>query len=184
MTERDDLAADLRRILRNDAWRMARLAEARALALPDWWLAAGFVRNAVWDHLHGGMSTPLNDIDLIYFDADDTRPERDDALGERLHRRSALPWSVKNQARMHHRQGHAPYESATHAMHFWVECETAVAVRLEANGELLLSAPLGLVSLMAGQLSHNPRHANPAVFHERVARKGWRQRWPMLKPVP
>lgn len=48
--------SDSERILawiRQDRWRMAALRQAREAALPDWWLAAGFVRNLVWDRLHG-----------------------------------------------------------------------------------------------------------------------------------
>ncbi|WP_110670747.1 nucleotidyltransferase family protein [Salinicola halophilus] len=182
MAAADDLAARLCGWLRSDAWRMARLAEARALALPDWWLAAGFVRNAVWDRLHGhAEATPLNDIDLIYCDPEAPGESRDRALSERLRTASGQPWSVKNQARMHQRHGHAPYDSATQAMRFWVECETAVAVRLEADGALTLSAPLGLDSLMAGRISHNPQHDDAAVFERRIAEKRWLERWPRLQ---
>jgi len=61
-----------------DPLRMEALAIARSLALPDWCLAAGFVRNLVWDKLHRfATPTVLNDIDLIYFDAEQTDPQRD-----------------------------------------------------------------------------------------------------------
>lgn len=39
------------------------------LKLPDGLIAAGFVRNLVWDHLHGKNATPLNDVDVIFYDA-------------------------------------------------------------------------------------------------------------------
>lgn len=177
MTQRDALIA----LVRRDTWRLARLREARTLGLSDWWLAAGFVRNAVWDHLHGYARTPLNDIDLIHFDAADTRAERDAQLEACLRELSSLPWSVKNQARMHQRHGHAPYASATHAMRFWVERETAVGVRLERDDELTLSAPLGVESLMAGRVTPNPHHAERAVFHRRLEGKRWLERWPHLE---
>ncbi len=168
-----------------DPLRMAALQQARELALPDAWLAAGFVRNCVWDRLHGyAQRTPFNDIDLIFHDPDDTREARDRALSEQLRAASGLPWSVKNQARMHQRHGHAPYASASDAMRYWVERETAVGVRLEASGALRLSAPLGLDSLLAGQLSHNPHHGDAAVFYQRIAAKGWRQQWPKLWVMP
>ena len=51
--------------LTNDPARMAALTIAAAQELPDWCLAAGFVRNLVWDKLHDfSSSTPLNDIDV------------------------------------------------------------------------------------------------------------------------
>ena len=46
-------AARLRALLLADARRPALLRAVAALALPDCWIAAGFVRNAVWDHLAG-----------------------------------------------------------------------------------------------------------------------------------
>ena len=41
------------RIIAEDAIAMEQLRAVRELALPDWCIAAGFVRNRVWDHLHG-----------------------------------------------------------------------------------------------------------------------------------
>ncbi|MDD2059113.1 nucleotidyltransferase family protein [Pseudomonas putida] len=75
----------------------------RSLHLPDCWIGAGFVRNAVWDYLHGRDSSPVStDVDVIWFDAKRCTPDQDDALEAIL--RDLDPnvmWSVKNQARMH-----------------------------------------------------------------------------------
>lgn len=38
---------------------------AAEYAISQWCLAAGFVRDLVWDRLHGFESSPLNDIELI-----------------------------------------------------------------------------------------------------------------------
>ncbi|WP_110654795.1 nucleotidyltransferase family protein [Salinicola halimionae] len=168
--------------IRADAWRMAALRKARSQGLPDWWLAAGFVRNLVWDRLHGyASSTPLNDIDLVYFE-----PANPHALIDREHEASLnhathLPWSVKNQARMHHRHGHAAYTSIEEALSVWVECETAVGVTLDDDERLRLLAPLGIESLMAGRVTSNPYHGDREVFRRRVSAKGWRHRWPRLE---
>jgi hypothetical protein len=182
--------------VRADVWRMEALRQARSLCLPDWCLAAGFVRNLVWDRLHGySPSTPLNDIDLIYFDpayfdSDYFDPDYFDSVqvGKRvdreherhLERASALPWSVKNQARMHERHGHRPYESIEEALSVWVERETAVGVTLGDDDCLRLIAPFGVASLLAGRVTHNPRHGDREVFRHRVAAKGWQRRWPKL----
>lgn len=48
MTE-DDLA----RLVRGDDWMMRVLRAADMVALPDLWIGAGFLRNAVWDWLSG-----------------------------------------------------------------------------------------------------------------------------------
>ena len=172
--------------IRVDAWRMEALRQARALDLPDWWLAAGFVRNLVWDRLHGySPSTPLNDVDLVYFDPayfDSVHAGKraDRKYEQRLQRASAPPWSVKNQARMHERHGHRPYESIEAALSVWVERETAVGVTLGDDDRLRLIAPFGVASLLAGRVTHNPGHGDREVFRHRVAAKGWQRRWPKL----
>ena len=57
---------------------MEQLRAVRSLALPDWCIAAGFLRNRVWDHLHGiAPARPPVDIDVIYFDASDPAGERE-----------------------------------------------------------------------------------------------------------
>ncbi|WP_342596252.1 nucleotidyltransferase family protein [Salinicola lusitanus] len=168
--------------VRADAWRLDALRQARALRLPDWWLAAGFVRNLVWDRLHGySSSTPLNDIDLVYFDATHVDTSVDRALERELRRVAPLPWSIKNQARMHERHGHRPYTSIEEALSVWVECETAVAVTLDDDDGIRLTAPLGTASLLSGQVTPNPRHGDSEVFRRRVVAKGWQRRWPELE---
>src|SRR5712664_2713902 len=49
-TEPMSLIAD---IIAQDPVGMEQLRSVRTLDLPDWCIAAGFVRNRVWDHLHG-----------------------------------------------------------------------------------------------------------------------------------
>lgn len=108
------------------------LAAVHELALPDGWIAAGFVRNRVWDHLHGyAEPTPLNDIDVVYFDPaclEEAVEKRFEAtLRERLPDR---PWSVKNQARMALINGDPPYRSIADALEHWCETPTPIGVRL------------------------------------------------------
>ena len=168
--------------LQADTERMSALAFATELNLPDWCLAAGFVRNLVWDQLHAyHQPTPLTDLDLIYFDPGNTSEQRDRELEAQLNARSAAPWSVKNQARMHHRNGDAPYHSTADAMSYWVEVETAVGVRLNKNAEVQLIAPFGLDSLMDGYLSLNPKRPKPDAFAQRQTNKAWLSIWPRLK---
>ncbi|NAZ71505.1 hypothetical protein GL180_16975 [Vibrio toranzoniae] len=46
------------------------------LGLPQFYVAAGFVRNLAWEHLDGYASpTSLNDIDMIFFGHIDTSYE-------------------------------------------------------------------------------------------------------------
>lgn len=168
--------------LREEPLHLQALTQASTQNLNDAWLAAGFVRNLVWDRLHGyTQATPLNDIDVVYFNSQDCSVETDERYEQRLKAQSPeLPWSVKNQARMHERHGHMPYASSAEAMSYWVEVETAIGARMNTDGQIELNAPLGLDALFAFSITPNPRHAIPAVFAERVRSKGWLSRWPML----
>lgn len=61
---------DIKNLILEDKWMMDILGAAQQLDLPDWWICAGFVRSKIWDALHGYIErTPLEDIDVIYFDA-------------------------------------------------------------------------------------------------------------------
>jgi hypothetical protein len=73
-----DHTATLRIILQADPIRWHALGLVQSLALPDCWIGAGFVRNAVWDHLHGRRPTPPSgDVDVLWFDAARRDPSRD-----------------------------------------------------------------------------------------------------------
>lgn len=165
-----ELTALLFSWLQQDRWRMAVLSAAEKRHLPNWCIGAGFVRNLVWDRLHG-LSTPLNDIDVIYFDRSNTTKTFECDCERQLSQQLAVNWSVKNQARMHRKHGHGAYQSVGEAMRYWPERETAIAVTL-VNGQLSLVDNGALRSLMALNLSMNP-HADPVVFHQRVQAKGW-----------
>ncbi|WP_440468251.1 nucleotidyltransferase family protein [Pseudomonas sp. YH-1] len=152
----------------------------------DAWIAAGFVRNAVWDALHGYIEpTPLSDIDVLYFAADSLEPEADYAWERRLLDVCPdAPWSVRNQARMHLRNGDAPYRDCADAMCRWPEVCTAVALRLRGDS-LELLAPLGLEDIWA--LCVRPTEhfrRKPDIYRERIAAKNWPARWPKLQIEP
>lgn len=162
------------------------LGEVAACGLSDCWIAAGFVRDLVWDHLHGRPpELPRNDIDVIWFDALRPHREQDKALEAQLSViRPDVRWSVDNQARMHLRNDDPPYASAVDAMRHWPETATAVAVQLAPDGQLRVAAPHGLEDLFAiiarptPDFASGPRHA---IQLQRVRDKGWRDRWPRLR---
>lgn len=143
--------------------------------------AAGFVRNLVWDHLHQfAQSTPLNDVDVIYFDADESDVSQYLAHEAKLKQlMPQLNWQVRNQARMHLRNNDAPYLSSLDAMRHWPEKETAVAIRQIAKSEYECIAAFGFESLFALQVTYNPLRPRE-VFDERVESKKWLVKWPLL----
>lgn len=173
----------LRKWVRDDPLRMRALEAAACLRLPDWCIAAGFMRNLVWDKLHRfARATPLTDIDLLYFDCAQTDEWRDASLAAQLRTIApGLSWSVKNQARMHLRNGDPPYRSTADAMRHWVEIETAVGVRLNSDGELEVISPFGLGSLFDLRITPNPMRARHDAFERRLREKRWLSIWPKLR---
>ena len=159
------------------------LRAVRALGLADWAIGAGFVRAAVWDRVFGvAAPTPLADIDVLYFDARRLSPHHDRRLERMLAAaRPDVPWSVKNQARMHRHNRERPYGATAPAIAHWIETPTCVAVRLAADDTLTLIAPLGLDDLVRGRVRPTPaaRRKMP-IYRRRLATKRWRQAWPGL----
>ncbi len=175
------LAAAACSILRCDPWRMRCLRAVRSLCLNDAYIAAGFVRNAIWDAQHDYWPpTPLNDVDVVYFD-------RDTALSEESRIQSSLvkavpdaSWEVKNQARMHSKHGHAPYTDTKDAIARWIEAPTCVGARLAEDDAIEIVAPFGLASCFSLRVSINPQFPRIDIYQQRLASKQWQKRWPQL----
>ncbi len=117
-------------LIKQDPIRVEALAHVSQLGLPQCYIAAGFVRNLVWDSLHNfNEPTPLNDVDVIYFDPIEFNSSAHLDYEELLKARMPqLKWQVRNQATMNERNGDEPYQSSLDAMSYWPEKETAVAV--------------------------------------------------------
>ncbi|MBL4630984.1 MAG: nucleotidyltransferase family protein [Paraglaciecola sp.] len=159
------------------------LAAVSTLALPDCWVAAGFVRNLVWDHLHN-KNTDLNDVDVIYYSQTDTQSQLATNATSQL--KKLLPevnWQVKNQALMHIKRQHCQYANSRDAMTFWPEKETAVAVNIDKNGHFSILEPFALTSLFNGFITFNPK-ADAPVFWRRIEQKRWLTTWPRLVVNP
>lgn len=169
-------------LIERDLFRIRALQCARQLNLPQCYLAAGFVRNLVWDHLHGySEATPLNDVDVVYFDPDEDDPNQYLVYERQLTQMLPLfNWQVRNQALMHFRNGDSPYRGTLDAMSYWPEKETAVGVRLDSQGEYECIAAFGFESLLALQLTPNPKRPF-SLFTDRLNGKGWLSHWPKLR---
>jgi hypothetical protein len=169
-------------LVRKDPMRLKALAHVHRLDLPQCYIAAGFVRNLVWDNLHNiEGTTPLNDIDVVYFD------EAEQDLNAQSHYEQILAgwmpdfnWQVRNQAMMHQRNGDRPYLCTRDAMSFWPEKETAVAIRQTAEETFECIAAFGFESLFEGEVTFNPKR-EIETFTARIEEKNWLRLWPKLQ---
>ncbi|QGN37893.1 nucleotidyltransferase family protein [Klebsiella oxytoca] len=175
----------LQKILSDDPLRMNVLYAVRRLKLNDGWVGAGFVRNAVWDNLHGYGQNPVSgDVDVVWFDRECCDQEYDSYLEKKLSQQlPGVEWSVKNQARMHLRNGDSPYHSTENALLYWPETATAIGVRLGHDDGMEIIAPYGLDDLFELRLRPTPifEHKKLDTFKRRITDKRWLERYPGLR---
>ncbi|MAZ40798.1 hypothetical protein CL654_01635 [bacterium] len=179
MTEKDIL-----NLIREDKWMMDVLHIAEKLNLPNWVIGAGFVRNKVWDYLHGYNKKEVNtpDIDLVYYDPDGNDEKADEELSQKLIRETNIQWEVVNEVYAHVWNKIPPYSSVEDAISQWPETATGIGVRLE-NGDLKLIAPHGIEDLVDLVVRISPKFPNPnavEIVKERVRTKKWKAKWSKL----
>ncbi|QTF07689.1 nucleotidyltransferase family protein [Brenneria izadpanahii] len=176
-----DCEAQIRLWLMQDEMRLKVIKIVSSLNIPDCWVAAGFIRNLVWDRLHNyAHPTALNDIDVIYYNSENI-DESEDLLYEsqlKLSTSKTLDFSVKNQARMHYKLKRKQYKNIHEAMSYWPEIETAVGVRW-IDGRIQFIAPFGLECLFNKTVTYNARSSFQA-FTQRINSKRWLEMWPEL----
>ncbi len=177
---------DIKILISSDKWMMDALDAVRSLNLPDCWICAGFVRSKIWDTLHNyGMRTPVPDVDVIYFDSINISEQQEKLLEAKLKAIDpAVPWSVKNQARMHVVNNIPPYASSIDAISKFPETATALGIKLEKDDTLTLTAPSGIQDVISIVLRPTVFFQETAerrnVYKQRMAKKNWKSIWPKL----
>lgn len=151
--------------------------------LRDWYISAGYLRNYIWDILHKYTErTPLNDIDIIYYNTDELDEEIEKEYEQKLVQTTGITiWSVKNQARMHIQNGNKPYKSIEDALSQWPETVTAIGVRLEKDGCLSIVSPYGLEDLFEYRVRKSPLFKDETYYRMRIKKKNWKEIWPKLE---
>jgi hypothetical protein len=178
----EDIAAFLSRQSRI----VSSLRPVAALEIPNCWIGASLIRNAIWNYLHG-LPVELiagSDVDVVYCDHSDASLERDLAIERHLlDEFSDVPWSVHNQARMHERNGDAPYHNTADAIRCWPETATTIAARIFGDNVHVI-APHGFGDLVSMIVRPSPAFARKLpIYRSRLAGKDWAQRWPRLQFV-
>jgi len=188
-----EAAATLIALLGTEPWLSQALSAVAASGLPDAWIGAGVLRDAVSGQRHGGFNpAEVKDIDVAFYDAACLRRTRDLAAQEVLAKLAELPWDATNQAAVHTWYHEffggvpvQPFASVHEAVATWPETATCVAVRQRpGDGDLEVCAPHGLADLLGGIWRVNPVRVTPAVSMARLARQRVRTRWPGVTIVP
>lgn len=158
----------------------------RSLELKDSWLAAGSIRNFIWNILSGKSGFDAEtDVDVIFFDP---TVSYEKTLQLEMELRKAFPaysWELKNQVYMHiHSPNTQPYTSSKDSMSKYPECCTAIGLRLLENDKLELFAPYGLADIRAFQVRPTPHFLADAerkkLYMQRIRKKNWQTKWPQL----
>ncbi|WP_298425105.1 nucleotidyltransferase family protein [uncultured Kordia sp.] len=178
---RQNLENKLIEIIEHDKWMTTVLKIVRNLNLNDCWIGAGFVRNKVWDEKHGKDRSELNDIDIIYYDKLCATKEYDLQIEKKLRSIDKnLNWSVKNQSRMHVRNGHKQYTDCFEAISFWPETATSIAVRLNHKNQVEYIAPYGLEDLFSLLVKPTSKF-DLTIYNSRIEKKKWKEKWNKLE---
>ncbi len=174
---------DIIAFIQEDKWMMDILECAKSLDLPDWWICAGFVRSKIWDVLHGlDERTTMPDIDVIYYDPENIEEIVEKKYEEVLRRLlPTVPWSVKNQARMHIANNSSPYSSSVDAIAKFPETATALGLKLDEGDNVILAAPHGIqdaVNLIVKPTAYflESKH-RMLIYEKRVREKNWQATW-------
>ena len=173
-------------VFRENPDMMTILTIIRDLDLKDSWLAAGSVRNFIWNLLSD--KAPFDretDGDVILCDPD-VSYEETVSLEKKL--REDFPQyqcELKNQVYMHLHSPHtAPYTSSRDAMSKYPERCTAIGLRLHADATLELFAPYGLEDIFNFHVSPTPHFLDNEdrmkLYQERFSKKNWQEKWKNL----
>lgn len=178
---------DVKKIILEDIWMVENLRAVKSLDLPDWWICAGFVRSKIWDYLHGfSERTKIPDVDVIYFDEQNINELQEKKFEEKLKNMLPdVPWSVKNEARMHIVNNLPPYKSSFDAISKFPETATALGVKLDDEGNLILAAPCGISDVINLDLKPTPffteTEERARIYEERIIKKNWQSTWNEIK---
>lgn len=156
------------------------------LPLADVWLAAGVIRNFIWNVLSDRPAFDLStDIDVVFYDKHisyETSMKMEQDLKKKF---PQYQWEVRNQAHMHqHSPNTLPYRSTCDAIKKYPETCTAIAIRLN-KGVLECFAPYGLEAIVHFEVRPTPHFLadkeRMVVYRERLTQKHWSDSWPSLQ---
>lgn len=162
---------------------MGILRKAEILNLPDWIIGAGFVRNKVWDYLHGHSKPEVDtaDIDLIYYDPSGNDENADVELSKKVSQETGITWEIVNIIYSHEWDNVPPHKSVEDVLAHWPETASSIGVKIK-DGNLKLVAPYGIDDLVNLIIKPSPKsEAGAERVKERAKTKQWLEKWPKLR---
>jgi hypothetical protein len=180
------LETDLWQILEKNELLLPLLEKSSRFEIPNWYVGAGFLAQTVWNVKLGNPPLAhIQDIDWVYFDAEETEAQaqqRQDEITEAFSFQ-ALPVDIKNQAHVHRWYEKKfgtpilPYATVEAAIQTWPTTATAIGITLR-EGEKIIYAPFGLADLLALRVRPNQTQITEEVYAKKIAR--WKTHWPSL----
>ena len=165
----------------------------KELNLPfEYYVGAGCITNTVWNDISGyPLEYGISDIDIVYYQPEDTTPESEKNLKDILLNQLGdfqFKLDVKNQARVHlwyeNKFGFPikPYNSLEAAIDSWPTTANALGLRLEQDESYKIYAPYDLDDLFSMVVRPNKLMITREIFENKA--KKWKAKWPNLKIVP
>ena len=166
------------------------LTRADDIHLPHWYIGAGCIPTIVWNAFSGyADSMYLNDIDLVYYDAEDLSQHGEEVCRHHvttLYHDIPVPFDVINQARVHlwyeQKFGRSilPFRSVESGINTWLSV-TAIGVRKQ-QGHFGVYAPYGLNDLFTMTIRPNPLLITEEHYMKKVTQG--KQQWPGVTVLP
>lgn len=184
-----DFQQNLERILKENSLFQMISSCTDQINLPEWYVAGGCVTQSVWNWkmklpvLHG-----LKDVDLVYFDPNETEADEEQQRIriKELFSGLPIPIDVINQARVHEwypkKFGYSipAYTSSEDGISTWLPA-FSVGVRAE-NSKFKIFAPFGLNDTFNMIVRMNKRQITKEVYDTMVKRL--QRDWPTIEVIP
>lgn len=180
------LEQELLDLARNNPHFMDAVNILNKYRLPEATIAAGAVRNLVWDQKSGQPSSFLRDnIDIYYRDPSESYEQSITTQAEISQNNSLYLWNLHNIALSSRHDDLIPQaKSINEAIAGFPEKCSAIGIQIDGNN-LTVIAPFGLVELFELEVNPSPSFEKGMPKHEQYLQhirfKHWQDRYPDLK---